>query len=282
MGSDLTAILDKAEPSSFKFSFSFLPKNQKEAINTVYAFCRTTDNIVDSDNEINKKAVYLRHWQIELGKAIRSESKYQLLNKLISIAKIFHIPYQHFYELIQGMEMDLIKNRYENFEELKEYCYLVASSVGMMIIKIFGPVNERIINYAHNLGIALQLTNILRDLKYDAKLNRIYIPKEDLKRFNYSEAELLNFVYNDNFIKLMEFETNRAEEFYENAQSYLTPEDRKYLFAPKIMERIYFHTLKRIKAKKYNVFENTVKLPGILQLLIAIKYFIKIRLFKFV
>ncbi|MDP2208661.1 MAG: presqualene diphosphate synthase HpnD [Bacteroidota bacterium] len=280
MGSDLTAIITRGSQSSFLYSFSFLPKDQRNALNTVYAFCRTTDDIVDSEADRDKKTIFLRKWRIELGKALRGESRFAILNQLAEVTKKFNIPTQHFYELIQGVEMDLTQTRIENFGQLKKYCYLVASTVGLMSIKIFGPTNERVEKYAENLGIALQLTNILRDIKADAKINRIYIPQEDLKRFGYTEENILNNEYNSNFINLMEFETKRAEEYYRTAQNSLQPEDKRFLFAPKIMERIYYHTLLRIKANRYNVYKKSLKLPRYLQLMIAIKYWVKLRLLK--
>lgn len=280
MGSDLAAIITRGSQSSFLYSFSFLPKDQRNALNTVYAFCRTTDDIVDSETDVNKRAIFLRKWRIELGKALRGESEFTILNQLAEVTKKFNIPVPHFYELIQGVEMDLTQTRFENFEQLKRYCYLVASTVGLMSIKIFGPTNERVEKYAENLGIALQLTNILRDIKADAKINRIYIPQEDLRNFGYNEENIINNDYNSNFIKLMEFETKRAEEFYRIAQNSLQPEDKRFLFAPKIMERIYYHTLLRIKANRYNVYKKSLKLPRYLQLLIALKYWIKLRLLK--
>lgn len=280
MGSDLTTIITQGSQSSFLYSFSFLPKDQRTALNTVYAFCRTTDDIVDSETDVNKRAIFLRKWRIELGKALRGESKFTILNQLAEVTRKFNIPVPHFYELIQGVEMDLTQTRFENFENLKKYCYLVASTVGLMSIKIFGPTNKRVEKYAENLGIALQLTNILRDIKADAKVNRIYIPQEDLKRFGYTEENILNNEYNSNFIKLMEFETTRAEEYYRTAQNSLQPEDKRFLFAPKIMERIYYHTLLRIKANRYNVYKKSLKLPRYLQFLIAIKYWLKLRLLK--
>ncbi len=282
MGSDLAASITKGSQTSFKYSFSFLPKEQRSALNTVYAFCRTTDDIVDNEQDESRKAILLRKWRMELGKAIKHRSNYPLLNQLSVIAKKFNIPVQHFYELIKGVEMDLNKNRYKTFEELRKYCYHVASSVGLMSIKIFGTSNDRVLKYAENLGIALQLTNILRDIKIDAKYNRIYIPEEDMKRFEYSEDDIFNSTYNSNFIKLMEFETSRAEEFFKIAQESLKPEDRKFLFAPKVMERIYYHTLLRIKANKYNVYAKSLKLSKFLQLLIALKYLFKHRIFKII
>jgi phytoene synthase len=280
MGSDLTISPNFESQSSFRYSFSFLPKDQRIALNTVYAFCRTTDDIVDNDGEKDRKAIILQKWRIELGKALQNGSEFQLLNQLAHIADKFNIPVQHFYELIEGVEMDLMKSRYQTFDELKHYCYLVASSVGLMSVKIFGSINERIAKYAENLGIALQLTNILRDIKADAKVNRIYLPQEDLHRFGYTEDEIFNSVYNSNFIELMKYETQRAENYYNLAKESLRPEDKKYLFAPKIMERIYYHTLLRIKGNDYNIYKKSMRLPHVLQFMIAFKYLLKYRLLK--
>jgi 15-cis-phytoene synthase len=280
MGSDVTNLTNIGLQSSFRYSFSFLPKDQRVALNTVYAFCRTTDDIVDNEGDVNQKAIVLHKWRMELGKALHNGSEYQLLNQLAHIANKFNIPVQHFYELIEGVEMDLMKSRYQTFDELKNYCYLVASSVGLMSVKIFGSINDRITNYAENLGIALQLTNILRDIKTDAKVNRIYLPQSDLKEYGYSENEIFSSVYNANFVNLMKFETERAEKYYSIAKESLRPEDKKFLFAPKIMERIYYHTLLRIKGNNYNVYDKSMRLPPAFQFMIAVKYLLKYRFLK--
>lgn len=268
----------KPARSSFYYSFSFLPKAQREAIRTVYNFCRTTDDIVDDERDVQSKIDRLSAWRLELERAIDGHSEFQSLNQLAAIAKRFKIPVVHFHELIKGVEMDLIRNRYETFDELKDYCYHVASSVGLMCLDIFGSRNKRTTDYAVNLGIALQLTNIIRDVGIDAKFGRIYIPLADLRQFNYSEADLLSRKKNDRFLSLMQFETDRAESFYLKAQEALPPGDRRAMFAAKIMERIYFHTLQRIKGAQYDVFDRSVSLPPTLQFLIAIKYWMKHRL----
>lgn len=280
MGSELEIIINKRSNSSFKFSFSFLPKKQKEAIKIVYDYCRVTDDIVDGEYPNDMKQSYLNEWKQELSNAINDKSKYPLLNKLIEVARWFQIPFNLFYDLISGVEMDLYKNRYDTFIELEEYCRLVASSVGLMVVRIFGNSNQRIDTFATNLGIALQLTNILRDLKVDTSMNRIYFPLEDLKRFNYPEEMLLNCTYNNEFIKLMDFEAKRAESYYEKANSILKPEDQKYLIAPKIMECIYYQTLVKIKRNKYDVFRKRIRLSKFLQFYIAVKYFVRVKLFR--
>jgi len=265
--------------SSFDFSFSFLPKEQRDALKTVYTFCRTTDDIVDNSGDVQTNVERLTRWRTALEAALSGASDYALLNQLSAVAQRFHIPVQHFFELVRGVEMDLVKNRYETFDELKEYCYLVASTVGLMSLGIFGPRNQQTREYAINLGIALQLTNILRDVGIDARYGRIYLPQQDLKKFGYSEQDLLARHYTEAFQSLMEFETKRAEEFFQKAQASLPAEDKRAMFAAKIMERIYFHTLQKIRDARFNVFDSSIRLPRSIQFLIAVKYWVKQRLF---
>ena len=279
MGSNIAAVIIRGSPekigtghSSFFYSFSFLPRDQREAIHTLYAFCRETDDIVDAEREPSRKVVLLRKWRMELGKALEGQSEYSILNRLSATAKRFRIPVELFYDLIRGVEMDLTTNRYETFEDLRAYCYHVASTVGLMCLEIFRPRNEQTKEYAINLGIALQLTNILRDVKLDAKYGRIYLPQEDLRRFGYTEDDVFASRYNAQFVALMEFQCNRAHEYFQKAQTLLPQGDKRVMFAAKIMERIYYHTLLRIKKNRYNVFQKSTRLPSFLQFLIAVKY----------
>jgi phytoene synthase len=269
----------KAGRSSFQYSFSFLPRTQREALRTVYAFCRITDDLVDNKDDVVTNIDRLRKWRSELESALNGNSEYPLLNQLNAIAKRFNIPVVHFHELLKGVEMDLVKNRYQTFEELKEYCYHVASSVGLMCLGIFGSKDQRTREYAINLGIALQMTNILRDVGVDASYGRIYLPLEDLHRFNLREEDILAHRYSPAFRSLMEFEATRAEECFHHAQSALPPTDKRAMFAAKIMERIYFHTLLRIREENYDVFTKPVYLPRTIQFLIAVKYWLKQRVF---
>lgn len=268
----------KGSRSSFRYSFSFLPRPQREALETVYAFCRTTDDIVDSEQDVHSKIDRLRRWRTELERGLDGHSDFPLLNRLSAISQRFNIPIIHFYELLKGVEMDLVKNRYKTFEELKEYCYHVASSVGLMCLGIFGSKDQRTKEYAVNLGIALQLTNILRDVGMDARYGRIYLPQDDLLQFGYTESELLNRSYTPRFKALMAFEAARAEEYFRRAQDSLPVTDKKAMFAAKIMERIYFHTLLLIREADYDVFTKPVYLPRTLQFLIAVKYWVKQRI----
>jgi phytoene synthase len=272
--SSLAANITKNSNTSFYYSFAVLPKHKRDAISAVYAFCRYTDDIVDEGTDERAKVLLLRKWRMELGKALRGDSAYVLLNQLSTTARKFNIPVDHFYDLIRGMEMDLGKTRYETFEELYEYCYLVASSVGLMCRQIFGFKNESTRDYAVHLGIALQLTNILRDVKDDAKRGRIYLPREDLQRFGYSEDDLLAGRYTPEFVNLMRFECERARSYFDAARNALRDEDKYYFFAARIMWSIYAHLLRRIERRQYDVFRHRIALPRVLKLLIAFRYWL--------
>jgi phytoene synthase len=275
---DSATTVTKQSNTSFYYSFSLLPRQKREAIHAVYAFCRYTDDIVDEGQDDRLKIVLLRKWRMELGHALRGESAYAILNQLAATARRFNIPFNHFYDLIRGVEMDLTKQRYATFDELREYCFLVASSVGLMCRQIFGYRNESTRDYAINLGIALQLTNILRDLKDDARRGRIYIPQEDLERFGYTEKDLFNWRYTPEFVNLMRFECNRAREYFDMARDALRDEDKYFFFAARIMWSIYAHTLRRIERSNYNVFERRISISKFLKLLIAFRYWLSHRL----
>ncbi|MDQ3020074.1 MAG: phytoene/squalene synthase family protein [Bacteroidota bacterium] len=272
--------ITRQSKSSFLYSFSLLSKEKNDAIKTVYAFCRKTDDIVDDENaSMEKKYFKINEWRSEFQKSLENgDSKYYLLNNVASIIKKFKIPVEPFFELINGMEMDLNKNRYNTFSELTDYCFKVASSVGLMCIEIFGYNNPKTKDFAINLGIALQLTNILRDVKTDSKLDRIYIPLEDLRRFNYTEKDLIENKYNSQFINLMEYECSRARFFYNEANKSLTKEDKGLMFAARIMEHIYFRVLKKIENKSYNVFNKKVKVSKLKKIYITAGVFIKYKL----
>jgi len=270
--------ITKGSKTSFYYSFSLLPKHKREAIHAVYAFCRYTDDIVDEEVDERRKVVLLRKWRMEFGRSLRGRSSYTLLNQLSAAAQRFNIPVNHFYDLFRGLEMDLSKTRYRTFEELREYCYLVASTVGLMCRSIFGYRNESTREYAINLGIALQLTNILRDVKDDARKGRIYLPLEDMERFGYSEDDLLNFRYTPAFVNLMRFECGRARECFTLAREALRDEDKYFFFPARIMWSIYAHTLVRIERSNYNVFERRISISKFLKLLIAFRYWLSHRL----
>ncbi len=252
--------ISKKSKSSFYYAFNLLPEEKRDAMNTVYAFCRKTDDIVDENSDsTDLKYEKLRKWRIEFEKSFSGHSEFALLNKLGTTISNFNIPLDPFFELIKGMEMDLQKDRYKSFDDLQLYCYRVASTVGLMCIEIFGYKHPSTKQFAVDLGIALQMTNILRDIGKDAKNGRIYLPQEDLIRFNYSEQEIMSLVYNDNFRDLMIYESSRAKQYFNSATANLDLDDKKTMFAARAMQHIYYKMLENIIAADYDVFNNEIK-----------------------
>ncbi|BDQ02277.1 presqualene diphosphate synthase HpnD [Ignavibacterium sp.] len=271
--------ISRESKSSFYYAFNLLPEKQRDAMNTVYAFCRKTDDIVD-DISVPDDVKYekLRRWRIEFEKAFAGRSEYPLLNKLGKTISNFNIPLDPFFELIKGMEMDLQKNRYKNFDDLLVYCYRVASTVGLMCIEIFGYKNPSTKDFAVNLGIALQLTNILRDLGKDAEQGRIYLPQEDLEKFNYSETQLYQKISDENFKQLMKYEVERAKNYFEKATQSLDLDDKKTMFAARAMQHIYYRMLERIIQTDYDVLNNEIKVKKIEKVGIALGVWAKYQL----
>lgn len=272
--SDLASDITRKSKTNFMVSFAMLPEEKRDAIHTVYAFCRCTDDIVDEEGDQVSKSATLKHWAEELEKGLRNESSHALLNRLNVIATRFNIPAVHFFDLIRGMRMDLERTRYDTFDELHEYCYNVASTVGLMCSEIFGYKNERTRQYAVDLGIALQLTNIVRDVKADAEIGRIYLPREDFDRFGYSYDDLLRSTYNESFVRMMRFETARAREYYQRARASLAHEDHAAFFAARIMDRIYYRILQKIEQKQFALFDERISISSFSKFrLAAAEYF---------
>jgi 15-cis-phytoene synthase len=251
----------KKSKSSFYYAFNLLPAEKRDAMNTVYAFCRETDDIIDEGNEPDElKFAKLRKWRIELEKSINGNSDYPLLNKLGKTISGFNIPLEPFFELIKGMEMDLQKKRYNSFEDLMTYCYRVASTVGLICIEIFGYKDKQHTKeFAVNLGIALQLTNILRDIKKDSGRGRIYLPQEDLVKFGYSDNDIIKSNYNDEFRHLMSYEVERAKMYFEKATASLNLDDKAAMFAARAMQHIYHKMLEKIIEADYDVYNQNIK-----------------------
>lgn len=269
----------KESNSSFYYAFSLLPQPKRDAMNAVYAFCRKTDDIVDEGGESDDiKYEKLRKWRIELEKALHGNSDYSLLNKVASIIKQFNIPIDPFFDLIVGMEMDLQKKRYLSFEDLTQYCYRVASTVGLMCIEIFGYKNNSAKDYAINLGIAMQLTNIIRDVGRDSDNGRIYLPQPDLRQFNYSEEDLFQKKYDSNFIALMEMESNRAKDYFRKANDSLDFEDKASMFPARAMQHIYYKLLQKIEQEKYNVLDQKIRINNFEKIGISLGVWAKYRL----
>lgn len=272
------------EESNFRYSFSFLPKDQRNAITSIYAFCSYIDNIVDdtptnTPNIVQKKLSRLAWWEKEVENIYANKHSNSLLMPLAMVVQRFGIPKQYFMTLIDGCRKDLYKFRYSTFEDLKSYCYSVASVVGLISIEIFGHKYEETKNYAINLGYALQLTNIIRDVKFDKDRGYIYLPSEDMQKFNYSESDLYNEVYNQNFIELMRYETKRAKEYYHKARTLLRPEERITVFAAEVMDEIYYRLLEKIELKDFNVFKKKIRVSPVHKLMITLKHWLSIRMF---
>jgi phytoene synthase len=276
---DIAKEIAKKSKSSFYYAFNLLPADQRDAMNTVYAFCRQTDDIVDEASAPNEmKYEKLRKWRIELEKSLHGHSDYLIINKLSSTIQKFNIPLEPFFDLLKGMEMDLQKNRYITFDDLRTYCYNVASTVGLMCIEIFGYRNPSAKDFAVNLGIALQLTNILRDIKKDADQGRIYLPQEDLQKFNYKESDIFSNLYNDNFQKMMKYQVERAKVYFDAATTSLDLEDKKAMFAARAMQHIYYRMLNKIVDADYDVYHNKIKISTFKKVGISLGVWAKYRL----
>lgn len=277
-------ILPKQEASNFLFSFVMLPRNEKKAIHSIYAFCSYIDSIVDtgdsdSDFEKKKKFERLHFWETQIDKIYQQNDVDKCLKPLADSVFRFSIPKQYFLTLIDGVKRDLLKKRYETFEELKDYCYGVASIVGLISIEIFGYKYEETKEYAINLGYALQLTNIMRDIKQDKDRGYIYIPLEDLHRFNYREEDLIAEVYNENFVEMMRFQAKRTREYYHRARTALRPDERPNIVAAEIMDTIYYRLLEKIELNDFNVFSKKIRVSGFHKLLTATKRWLDIKMF---
>lgn len=265
--------------SNFSYSNYFLPKEKIEAMKVIYSFCRISDDIVDDVTvSVENRLSCINSWRDSLSDTLNGKPGPEILIKLYEIINRFNIPHKPFYDLIDGMQLDLVKTRYETFAELKDYCYKAASSVGLMSIEVFGYNNEKTKLFAENLGIALQLTNILRDVKKDLTLGRIYLPIDDMQRFNYSEKELIANEFNDSFIELMRHEIFVAKDFYESANSYLVTEDKGLLFSARIMQHIYYSILLQIEKMNFNVFKYSARISKFRKILIAYGVFLKYKL----
>jgi 15-cis-phytoene synthase len=271
LNSSLAKHITRKSKTNFLLSFGLLPKRKRDAISTVYAFCRYTDDIVDEKGAAEEKSGKLAEWKSDVEAMFRGRAAHPLLQALKIVIDEFAIPEKHVFDLLAGMEMDIGKCRYASFAELKTYCYNVASTVGLMSAEIFGHINPSALEYAVTLGIALQLTNIIRDVGRDAREGRIYFPMDEMEWFGYSEAELLRSERNDAFIRLMKFQSERAREYYSRAASLLAPEDHRAFISARVMAGTYYRILEEISKSGYHVFDGTMKLSTRTKIAIALR-----------
>ncbi len=275
---ELCSSLTKKSRSNFYYAFLFLPRAQREAMYAVYAFCRIVDDVVDLGGNPEVQRRELARWRREIARCFEGAPDDPVAQRLAQVVKRFPIPRSALEAILDGVEMDLNYSRYETFEELYPYCHRVASAVGLCCIEIFGYSDPDSRQYAVNLGIALQLTNILRDVQPDAEGGRIYLPQEDLIRFGVSPDDLKRGRYTPAFGELMAFEARRARQFYDRAWAALPPRDARNLVAAEIMGRIYFALLQAIEARQFRVFGERVTLPVSRKLAIAVSCWAKARL----
>jgi phytoene synthase len=248
--------ITKKSASNLALAFILLPKLKRDAMSALYAFCREVDDVADEETvPTGKRRVQLSEWRADVKRACENQPpRFAVNRELQPVIKQFHLPFELFDELIKGCEMDLDTKRYENFEQLELYCHRVASVVGLLSIEIFGHQNPATRDYAVYLGKALQLTNILRDVKNDAARGRIYLPQTELEKFNVGENEILASKYTANYRALAVSVAVRAKDFYRLARETLPPEDRKAMVAAELMGSVYWQLLKKLEANDFNVF----------------------------
>ena len=256
--------------TSFSYSFLVLPAAQRRAVGVVWDFCRAVDDSVDEEPVPERARVKVAEWRDEVARVFAGAPITAEGQHLQPCIREFSLSREPFDLLVEGVEMDLDRHRYGTFGELTEYCRRVASAVGLMCIEIFGCRGPEGRDYAVNLGMALQITNIVRDVKDDWAKGRIYLPLEDLQRFGVSEADLAAAAPSQAVRALLAFECGRAREFYTRAAAALPSSCARALVAAEIMGGIYYEILRRIEARNYDVFAARVRVPKPVRALIAL------------
>lgn len=253
------AKITRQSGSNLALAFVSLGRERRRDITTFYAFCRVIDDIADSPQlSVAEKTAGLAEWRRWLSAPGKGEDT--LAREIRALMEKYRLRPAMLEEIIAGVEMDLAPVRYANWEELRVYCYRVASAVGLVSIEIFGYRNPRCREYAIELGLALQTTNIIRDVGKDMRLGRVYLPQDEMARFRYSEAELRNGTRSDAFLALMQFQADRSRAFYRKAAALLPPEDRRSMVAAEIMASVYGKLLERMIADGFRVFEKEYRL----------------------
>lgn len=255
--------------SSFYYSFLFLPKPRREAITALYAFCREVDDIADECADVNIARTKLEWWRAELANTFAGRPSHPVSHALLPAIRAYDLALEQFEEIIEGMEMDLQYVRYADFKALQLYCYRVASVVGQLAATIFGYSDRKTLKYAHDLGMAFQLTNIIRDVGEDARRNRIYLPQEELAQFGVTEDDLLQGRESAGFHALMAHQVTRARAFYQQAMQALPQQDRKSQRPGLVMAAIYQKLLHEIERDDFRVLHQRITLTPLRKLWIA-------------
>ncbi len=261
--------------SSFYYSFLFLPPERRRAITALYAFCREVDDVVDETSDPQVARVTLDWWRMEVAQMLAGQPGHPVTQALQPHLKPFDIRGEHLLAVIDGMEMDLTQTRYLDFIALERYCWHVASVVGLMSARIFGYSDERTLQYAEKLGLAFQLTNIIRDVGEDARRGRIYLPVSELQQFGVPASDLLNAQHSERFEALMRFQTERAQRCYDEALALLPAQDRRPQRAGLIMAAIYRALLVEIEHDGFRVLQHRISLTPLRKLWLAWKTWVR-------
>ena len=245
--------LTRREAKNFYYAFVTLPQEKRKAISAAYAFCRHCDDSVDEAASPEDKLSALAGLRSSLTQAYRGQAPTPAFLALADAADRYSIPEEYFQEIILGVESDLVKTRYQDFDELRQYCYRVASVVGLVCLQIFQYRDEAAREHAVDLGLAMQLTNIMRDVREDWSLGRVYLPQDEMARFGYTEEHLAAGISNDAFVRLLEFQGQRAREYFRSGFRLLPYLSRRSRGCPAVLGAIYSSLLARIETSGYDV-----------------------------
>lgn len=272
---DACAQMTRDAASNFYYAFLTLPQDKRRAIYATYAFCRLCDDIVDEPDTSNDPAAELAAVRRKLYRAYDGGESGAIWTALADSQKKFGIDRSHYAAVIEGCEMDLVRSRYTTFDELVEYCKKVASAVGLVCIEVCGYEDQRAVEYAVDLGIAMQLTNVVRDVAEDAGNGRIYLPLDEITRFGYSEQELIAGEVNNSFRDLIKFQVERARRYFENGKNLFPLLDRRSRACPQVMAEVYTGILDKVEEADYDVITNRVRLSRRTKLSLAARLWVR-------
>jgi phytoene synthase len=261
--------------SSFYYSFLFLPPDRRRAITAMYALCREVDDTVDECTDVQVARTKLAWWRKEIAAMQAGAPTHPVTQALQPHLQAYSLDVKHILAIVDGMEMDLDQTRYLDYAGLQRYCWHVASVVGILSASIFGRTKPETLQYAEKLGLAFQLTNIIRDVGEDARKGRIYLPVSELQQFNVTAADILNARYSENFVKLMQFQAQRAQQAYDDAFALLPKEDRRAQRPGLIMAAIYRALLVEIERDGFHVLNQRISLTPIRKLWLAWKTYVR-------
>jgi 15-cis-phytoene synthase len=270
--------ITRKSASNLALAFVVLPRAKRDAMSALYAFCREVDDVADEESApVETRRAQLAEWRADMQRACENQSpRFPVNRELQPVIRQFNLRFELFDDLLKGCEMDLTGNRYEDFESLEKYCHRVASVVGLLSIEIFGYQNPATRDYAVYLGKALQLTNILRDVRTDAERGRIYLPLSELKRFNVTEDEILKGQYSERFAQLAASIARRAKNFYRLARETLPAEDRRSMAAAELMGSVYWRLLQKLERQQFNVFgPHPMRLSNVQKMLLILRAWLR-------